>query len=364
MCTWGLSEQVDATGLCKKWVRLAGNGARNARLSRLCTNGIRLTQTLDWAIAPGMLAKRNSHLAGAIFASTILALPCVGKGDEPSRGIVPLAVNPDYKITTIDLADGKPAKQISFKVGERTVQLPPGTIAVVINPPQKAAAIDKVVAGAAAEPKRLANLEVQTKVDPQLGQMQSQYRVCMEQGRSDDAKRIARWICEDDELAPPGLAAKGSIGQVVPAIPVKEPKPFPLHHQVGYRPLKQDGRGDHIVLKANGDAPAWSSVSANQCSFQFNGASMVDVAKYFQMATGMTIRIELPSSFASVADMQINASVRNKTIEDSLRIALATQGLGYYVRQSELVIVPAGAIAEISKQKKVDASWCGPQSAN
>lgn len=128
------------------------------------------------------------------------------------------------------------------------------------------------------------------------------------------------------------------------------------HHRVGYQePVS--GAGFSTVFESPRAPLDWSSVSGLTVSFHFQGASLEEVASYFHHATGMTVRVALPVASEQLIPAGIHVLCRDKTAEQSLRVALGSCGLGYAVRGGALMIALPEQIEAWRQAIPLDAHW-------
>lgn len=128
------------------------------------------------------------------------------------------------------------------------------------------------------------------------------------------------------------------------------------HHRVGYQE-PASGAGFSTVFEAPRAPIDWSSASGLTLSFHFQGATVEEVASYFHIATGMTVRVQLPTASEQLIPAGIHVRCRDKSAEQGLRVALGSCGLGYAVRGGALMIALPEQIEAWRQAIPLDAHW-------
>jgi hypothetical protein len=162
-----------------------------------------------------------------------------------------------------------------------------------------------VETGVRPAPLRLAVASAKPNGD--LAALQRTYRKLLELGLETEAAEIAEEIVR----SPNGAAAPGPIRQT------------------------SANASDRPVV--------WSQVRQSKVSFHFDGDTLDDVAKFFHLATGMTVRVQ--SSRAEAPPSGVHCQARDKTVEEALGVALGGCGLAYSVIEGEIVIAKPAVLA-------------------
>jgi hypothetical protein len=155
-------------------------------------------------------------------------------------------------------------------------------------------------------PLRLAGAKVESSGD--LAALQRSYRRLVELGLEEEAAEVAEQIARS-----PSGAAAGPIRQA-----------------------SMSSSEAHTAV-------SWSQVRQSKISFHFDGSSLDDVAKFFHMATGMSVRVQ--SSPTEAPPSGVHCQARDKSVEEALGVALGGCGLAYSVIDGEIVIAKPAVLA-------------------
>lgn len=203
-----------------------------------------------------------------------------------------------------------------------------------------------------AEPRRINVRPEHIQHDAELEILQRQYRGYLGRGKVHEALRVAEQF-----MAMATVDADSGDSQVISNTSADN---LPRDESEESTPIQGRGiRGSHGIgteatLRAvahwrNTPTPPsrhpasnWENVARHTITCHFQGATLKQVADFFEQASGMTVQVAPGSETQAPAG--IHVFCRNRGLEQALRVVLGTCDLGYIVEGNEISIAPSDVI--------------------
>lgn len=247
-----------------------------------------------------------------------------------SRAIETLLGDPRTRMVVLEGAAGYCVLERGEAEGDVLVRLVPREWSEPppACPTPKSQAGSACIGGKCQAPRPLAPAKLPSRTDPELASLQRAYVEAIQSGIAEAASKAANAIARapkiDPKVRPVGHAALG-----------------PEEHHVAFAGPPAPA----TVFHAHDPVPSWRKVAHQSTSVHFQGATIEEVARFFHHASGMTVRLESPETGQAGGEpVRVYCRCRELPLERCLTAALATCGMGYCVRGSEILVAPVDKI--------------------
>ncbi len=103
----------------------------------------------------------------------------------------------------------------------------------------------------------------------------------------------------------------------------------------------------------------WQGIARRPISFDFENASLVEVAGFFRHAAGMPVRLDLPADRLGPGAAGVYARCTGKPVVEALQIVLGSCGLGYVIEEGEIRITEPESVDRLTngKSSELQGAW-------